>query len=43
MYYVVIRPWGFMESVKKEDIGSEDEVVFQCEEHKKCEKFIHTN
>jgi hypothetical protein len=42
MYFVVIRPWGYMESVEKEDINPEDEVVFECETRKKCEKFIHT-
>lgn len=40
MYYVVIRPWGFMETVTKEEIEPKDEVMFEGTELE-CNKFIH--
>lgn len=40
MYYVVIRPWGFMESVLKEEIGTNDDVLFSGTT-RECNNFIH--
>ena len=40
MYYVVIRPWGFMETVEKKDIRPKDEVMFSGTAEE-CNKFIH--
>lgn len=40
MYYVVIRPWGFMETVKKEEVKPKDKVMFQGTEME-CNRFIH--
>ena len=40
-YYVVNRPWGFMETVKVGDIGPKDEVLFKGT-NKQCNNFIHS-
>jgi hypothetical protein len=40
MLYVVIRPWGFMEISKKEEIKSEDKIVFQGTVEE-CNNLIH--
>ena len=40
-YYVVIRPWGYMETVTVEDIGPKDDVVFKGTSQE-CNNFIHS-
>lgn len=40
VYYVVVRPWGFMEVVRSEQFDKKGEIMFEGTEEE-CNKIVH--